>query len=541
MTIGTILDIEYTYNSSRTVQFYALNPEATARPTFIGCSADDKVGIVLPDLLPDSIREQVLAKITPSQEEIEVQARIINQLRESLQEKAESIEYVYSFIEPEGSTGKKQTQLRGAADIDLFVALKPEDYPQIFNKEQTVNHQAINDLMNNLVSDWFEPAVSGLGGSEVQRAFSQHPFLSLKMEGIDIDILGCFDIDAQTLAEKGPITAVDRTVHHTCYVADRMTEKKREDARILKSFVRACHAYGDTCAVGRMGLTGVTLEIIVILKSNLDSAVKTLRNLETDPIDPLNRQLTALKKIPAFRDDHIFLIDPTDHRRNMASSFTPRSYAWVQYKIDRLWESLKSGDSKIITDSLIESPVPSDSLPQSLGNHIVVSEFQSDSKVHYTILRDKLHRLMRKIISEMKIERTGEARFGEILAEVYFEGNRYALGMLVENPIISKTFDRKGPPIALKEPAERFRNAHAETFESDGFLYVSEEREWTSLPIMFESLLKNNPIDGLEIKSNETILSNRVLNVLHKFILPLEPEFRELITRVKERNKKPSM
>jgi tRNA nucleotidyltransferase (CCA-adding enzyme) len=280
---------------------------------------------------------------------------------------------------------------------------------------------------------------------------------------------------------------------------------------------------------------------MVIIKPDLNSAVKTLRNLETDLIDPLNRQLAELKKIPAFRDDHIFLIDPTDHRRNMASSFTPRSYAWVQYKIDRLWENLKSGDSKTITDSLIESPIPSDSLPKPLRNHIVASEFQSDGKVHYTILRDKLHRLMRKIISDMKIERTGEARFGEIIAEVYFEGNRYALGMLVENPIISKTFDRKGPLIALKEPAERFRNAHAETFESDGFLYVSEEREWTSLPMMFESLLKNNPIDGLEIQSNETILSNRVLNVLNKFVLPLEPEFRELITRVKETNKKPSM
>lgn len=499
------------------------------------------MGILLPDLLQDSIREHVLAKITPSQEEIEVQARIIDKLREALQEKAESIEYVYSFIEPEGSTGKKQTQLRGAADIDLFVALKPEDYPQILNEEQAVNHQVINDLMNNLVSDWFEPAVSDLGGSEVQRAFSQHPFLSLKMEGIDIDILGCFDIDSQTLAEKGPITAVDRTVHHTCYVADRMTEKKREDVRILKSFVRACHAYGDTCAVGRMGLTGVTLEIIVIVKPDLDSAIKTLRNLETDPIDPLNRQLAVLKKIPAFRDDHIFLIDPTDYRRNMASSFTLRSYAWVQYKIDRLWENLKSGDSKIIIDSLIESPVPSNSLPESLRNHIVVCEFQSDGKVHYTILRDKLHRLMRKIISDMKIERTGEARFGEILAEVYFEDTRYALGMFVENPTISNVFDRKGPPIALKEAAERFRKAHTETFELNGFFYISEEREWTNLRIMFESLVKNNPIDGLEIQSDETILSNRVLNVLHKFILPLEPEFIELMTRVKETNKKPSM
>lgn len=495
----------------------------------------------MPDLLPDSIREQVLDRITPSQEEIEVQARIINQLSEALQNRAESVEYVFSFIEPEGSTGKKQTQLRGVADIDLFVGLKLEDYPQIFNDTQTEHRQTIDDLMNNLVSQWFEPAVRDLDVSEVQRAFSQHPFLSLKMEGIDIDILGCFDIDAQTLTDKGPVTAVDRTVHHTRYIADRLTQKKREDVRILKSFVRACHAYGDTCAVGRMGLTGVILEILVINKPDLDSAVKALRILETEPIDLLNRELDELKKMPAYRDDHIFVMDPTDPSRNMASSFSPRSYAWVQYKIDKLREIIHRGDSTTIIDTLVESPIPSNKLPDWIESHIAVSEFQSDGKVHYTILRDKLHRLARKAISEMRVERTGEPRFGEILAEVYFEDAKYALGMFVETPLASKTFDRKGPPIALKEASERFRKTHADAFESDGFLYVREEREWTSAPKMFESILKYNPIDGLKIQNEKTVLSDQVLNVLYEYVLPIESEFRERIKRVKVIDRKPSM
>jgi tRNA nucleotidyltransferase (CCA-adding enzyme) len=499
------------------------------------------MGIELSDLLPDSIREQVLAMITPSQEEINLQTKIINQLVEALMNKVESTDYQYSFIEPEGSTGRKQTQLRGAADIDLFVALKPEDYPQIFKKPETETHQAINNLMHNLVSDWFEPAVRNLEVTDVQRAFSQHPFLSLKIDSIDIDILGCFDIDTETLAEKGPITAVDRTVHHTGYVVDRMTQKKREDVRILKSFVRACHAYGDTCAVGRMGLTGVTLEIIVIEEPNLDAAIQALRNLDTEPIDPLSRNLTELKKIPAFRDDYVFLIDPTDHSRNMASSFSPRSYAWVQYKIDRLRESIESESSNMTMDSLIESPISSKSIPDWLSSSVIVHEFRSDGDIHYTILRDKLHRLMRKILSDMKSERTGEPRFGEILGEVYFEGTQYAMGMLVETPTISKTFDRKGPPAILTEAADRFRSTHKKTFESNGFLYVREEREWTKALKMFENILKKNPIDGLKIQKGTTKLSNQLLNVLYEYVLLLEPEFRERITRVKEKGKKSPM
>ncbi|MGY5859324.1 MAG: hypothetical protein RTU63_08135 [Candidatus Thorarchaeota archaeon] len=484
------------------------------------------------DLLPDSIRADVLGSITPSQNEIDIQTKIVEQLSEALRNKADTTEFQYSFISSEGSTGRKQTQLKGAADIDLFVSLKPEDYP---------DRNAIDALMDRLVTEWFEPAVKNLNVTNVQRAFSQHPFLSLKMEGIEVDILGCFDIDAKTLAEKGPITAVDRTVHHTSYIADRMTEKKRDDARILKSFVRACHAYGDTCAVGRMGLTGVTLEIIVLNTPDLASAFKALRNLDSEPIDPEERSLHDLKKIPGFRDDQLFLIDPTDHSRNMASSFSSRSYSWVQFKIDKLREDLKAGENKNIIDSLVETPIPSDSLPSWIEKHTCVQEFQSDGKVHYTILRDKLHRLARKAIVEMATERTGEPRFGEILVEVYFDDTRYAMGMLVEIPNTSLTFDRKGPPVALKEASEKFRETHsAGVYERDNFLYIEENREWTSSTELFENIVSSNPIEGLEIQNGRTKLSKQVLRVLFDSVLPIETEFRERITRVKHEEKNPS-
>ncbi|MHA2022923.1 MAG: hypothetical protein ACTSWQ_04610 [Candidatus Thorarchaeota archaeon] len=494
------------------------------------------------DFLPDSVREHILATITPSQDEIDLQTKIINQLSEALRSKAKTTEFRFSFISAEGSTGKKQTQLKGAADIDLFVALKPEDYPGILTKTQAVDRQVIDDIMSRLVSKWFEPAVKDLRVTDVQRAFSQHPFLSLKMDGVDVDILGCFDIDAEALAEKGPITAVDRTVHHTSYVADRMTQKKREDTRILKSFVRACHSYGDTCAVGRMGLTGVVLEILVLVKSNLESAFNALRNLDSEPIDPQARSLSDLKKIPSFRDDQLFLIDPTDHSRNMASSFSPRSYKWVQYKIDRLREVLESGDDKTVINSLLESPIPGSNLPEWIEKHIIVQEFQSNGAVHYTILRDKLHRLARKAKVEMMSERTGEPRFEEILTEVYFENNRYALGMLVATPNVSATFDRKGPPIALKDAAEKFKKAHSgAVYELDGFLYIREDRAWTNPSKLFENIVKNNPIDGLEIQTNKTKLSNQVLRILHDCVLPIEPEFKRRMTKVKDEEKNPSV
>ncbi|TFG34710.1 hypothetical protein EU527_01940 [Candidatus Thorarchaeota archaeon] len=492
------------------------------------------------DLLPDSVRRQVLDKITPSQKEVETQREIINKLTNALHNRADSAGFTYSFIEAQGSTGEKQTQLSGATDIDLFVALSTEDHSDILELPLTNRHKAIDDLMTKLVSEWFEPALRGVEVHEVQRAFSQHPFLSLKIQGIDIDILGCFDIDTERLARDGPITAVDRTVHHTKYIAQRLTDKKREDVRILKSFVRACHAYGDTCAVGRMGLTGVALELLVVFNTSLEKAMKALRHLDTKPVDTVNRTLKDLKRIKTFYDDHIFLIDPTDTNRNIASSFTPRAYRWVQYRIDRLYEILTEHDDAII-EQLIEVPIPSSPIPDWLRLHSKSYEFRGNKSIHYTILRDKLHRVARKIRSEMRYEKTGEERFGRILTEVLFKEELYALGVLVQKPQITPTYIRRGPRITLQEATARFRESHQNVMEIDGHLCVEVKRDWTQYEEMLDSILHEYQIDGLQLSSSNSEISNQVLNVLYKFVLPIEPEFKERITRVKEKDYTPSM
>ncbi|MHA1964617.1 MAG: hypothetical protein ACXACG_05365 [Candidatus Thorarchaeota archaeon] len=485
-------------------------------------------------LLSENVRNRVLAKVTPTKKELELQKTIIDSLKQALSDHPNSKEYSYTFIEAQGSTGRKQTQLRGAADIDLFVGLKPEDYTAILDKSQRKRHHDLDQLMNNMVKDWFSPAVTELDTTNVQRAFSQHPYLSLKMMDLEIDILGCFDIDSETLSENGPITAVDRTVHHTSYVADLLTDEKRNDARILKSFVRACHAYGDRCAVGRMGITGVSLELLAIRSETIDDAFTALERLDTAPIDPRKRSLKELRKNPAFRDDYIILIDPTDHQRNIASSFTPRAYEWVKYRIGRLREASKRSDEDEVSEILLESAIPTDALPEWLTRHAFTWEFKADGSKHYTVLRDKLYRVAKKVQVNLQAERTGEARFGETLVEVYFEKNNYSVGILVEHPEISDQFVRRGPPVDLTEAAEEFRNKHSNIEIRDGFLWTTEERQWKDPWKLAASVLEENPVQGLERASKTSKVSQRVLNVLYRYILPIEFSFLKEMTKVKD-------
>lgn len=487
-------------------------------------------------LFSDDIRKRILAKITPTQKEIDQQKKVISTLKTALSNYPSSENYSFSFIEAQGSTGRKQTQLRDAADIDLFVGLRPEDYSNILEKPLPERRNELDELMNGMVRVWFEPAISQLKTTNVQKAYSQHPYLSLEMRSLEVDILGCFDINSKTLAENGPITAVDRTVHHTRYVADRLTDQKREDVRIFKSFVKASHAYGDRCAVGRMGITGVALELLVLVSDSLSHAFDSLRNLDEIPIDPLERPLKILRENPAFRDDYLILIDPTDHQRNIASSFTPRAYEWMKYRIDKLTEVSRTGTDDKMLEMTLQTSIPTKEVPKWLKDHALTREFKSDGRKHYTVLRDKLYSIANKIQLNLQYERTGEPRFGETLFEVYFEGDNYVIGILTEAPEISEKYVRRGPPTDMVEACDEFRKKHAEVEEREGFLWTTEKRTWRNPHDFTDQILEENPIESLKPVSKEGIISRKVLNVLYRYILPIETSFLKKITKHKEGN-----
>ena len=474
------------------------------------------------NILSDENRTRILATITPSKSEILAQQELIKKLTHTLEQQAMVQGRIYSFIEAQGSTGEKQTQLRDAADIDLFVGLRPDDYSETLSLPATERHRALDVTLDDIVEKWFIPAVQDLDVHDVQKTFSQHPYLSLKMDGLDIDILCCFDTSQAGIMSKGPITAVDRTVHHSRYIANSLTKRMREDVRLLKSFVHASHAYGDTCAVGRIGFTGYALELLVVASGSLDGALEALVALDQAPHDPLNRSLEQLKKIPAFRDDIIFIIDPVDTGRNVASGFAPRAYSWLKKRIQELRSAERAGNHKVIMDAFLETPIPTGNLPDWLAPHALAYEFTSDGSVHYTVLRDKLYRLARKVAFQLKRERTGEPRFGNILIEVYFENATFSIGFLVESPAAGKLYERRGPPAELSEEAKAFRRTHKEVSERDGFLWTIEKREWTNAFALADNILGRSSIEGLTRCSDRGMVSDRVLNALYLYAVPAE-------------------
>ncbi len=474
------------------------------------------------DLLDSATRQRILAQITPLPEEVVLQQNLIASISDALRERATKINQKYSFIEAEGSTGGKQTQLRGAGDVDLFVGLKPEDFADIIKRPASKRDAALGQVLDRLVDRWFIPAVKSLDVHEVMKTYSQHPYLSLTLQGVEIDVVACFDIDLADLAANGPITAVDRTVHHTRYVSEKLSSGAREDARLLKSFTRAGHAYGDKSAVGKMGFTGYSLELLVLASGSLDDAIRRLLSLEQNPVDPLGRKADELHEKAAFRDDRLFIIDPTDTERNAASSFSPRAYHWIRRRATRIVELSQGKDREAVFRMFIEKPIPVTPLPAWISGHAFSHEFISDGSVHYTVLRDKLHRACSDVVHALETERTGESRFGKVLAEVLFEDRRFCIGFIIENPEIDASYVRRGPPASIADAADRFKRKHPEAYEKDGYLWHNVVRQTSSASDALDSLVRSIRIKGLKRSRGRSALSDQVKNVLYRYVMQVE-------------------
>jgi len=476
---------------------------------------------IVGNLLNESIRERVLEEITPTEEEVHNQKKMIAKLSIQLERYGKRLGIDYESIEAHGSTGKKQTQLRGSSDIDLFVTLNPDDYRRIISMPRDERDRKISELLDGFIENWFYPALQDLEPTKIQKSYSDHPYLSLQLEGQEIDVVCCFSLSKEMIGSEGPITAVDRTLHHTDYILQHMKGAMRSDIRILKSFVRAAHAYGDRCAVGRMGFTGYALELLVTEFGDFEEALDRIRNLEKNPVDPANRPLNELKEKQGFHDDHIFIIDPTDLDRNVASSFDSRGYKWLNLRCNELIKAAEKGEENKTTRLLLEEEIPTDPLPNWLKPHSLAVEFQSKQTVHYTILRDKLYKVANKIVIQMEREGTGEKRFGKTLGEVYFEKTRYTLGFLVERGSISLEYDRKGPPIHMEKACREFSKANSNVFERQDHLWSKEKREFVSADVFLEHLIKEESIEGLERVQKSTV-SDKVLNTLYRYVMQVE-------------------
>jgi tRNA nucleotidyltransferase (CCA-adding enzyme) len=458
----------------------------------------------------DEIFSDVLETIIPSPQEIASINDVIKKLQENIDRKSKELKIEYTVIEPQGSTGIKQTQLRNDFDIDLFIGL---DYQHYRPKYKGLSKNKLKKISKKdfleLCTRWIIPSLNSEEFYNPRLLYAEHPYVtvdySLGEIKIKIDIVLYFDLELDEIKTHGPITAVDRSPWHGRFIRGNLSNDQKNDVRLLKQFFKANHSYGDKSSVGKVGFIGYSAELLIYYHDNLRNVFNNFHSLKSKPLDFYKREASDLQKIQHFQNDYLIIVDPIDKNRNVGSAISEQAYNYCNYRINQF---LKNPDKTFFKIEPIKR-TKLNLLNTSLASKLFVVELKNcNDNIHYTVNRDKLHSLGESIKNSGEKELNHTDRFTNIVFEVYFEDdiNEYNICFYCETPELSRVYNRRGPPIKESTHAKKFIKKNPTYFEKDGFLWVEVQRKFAN----FLKFLKN--FIGVKLPANFEVIN--ISNVL---------------------------
>ena len=480
--------------------------------------------------LYDRIFEEILERITPTQNEIEIINNITEKLKKIIAAKAIEIGINYTKIEPQGSTGIKQTQLKDDFDIDLFIGLDYNSFQPNYKglSKNKLKKESKNDFLK-LCKNWIIPSLTLKEFHNPRLLYSEHPYTTVEYRlddiEIKIDIVLYFDIDLEVIKEKGPITAVDRSPWHGRFIRNNLTKDQKNDVRLLKQFFKANHSYGDKSSVGRGGFIGYSSELLIYYYDTIDNLFENFDKLASTPLDFYKREMKTLKEVNHFQNDYLMIIDPIDKNRNVASAISEKAYKYCNHRIREFLKNPKKEYFELYDIPKADLGNLSDPILEKI---YLVELKNSLNDIHYTINRDKLYSLGESIVANGEKEFTHAERFSNIHFELYFEEETdvYILVFYCDKPQISQTYTRKGPPITESFHANNFRKRNKNYFEKNGYLWVETRREFSNFLEFLKHFIKSKLPDNFQVLNisksfnASTASGKKAITVLTEMILP---------------------
>ncbi len=420
------------------------------------------------------ILKEVLRQIRPGEKERER----FRETKDQLLEKAkQAISEFNLAVQPKivGSTGRG-TWLSGAHDIDLFL-LFPEDTPRERLEEMGLE-------LGKKISD-------GRGREQ----YAEHPYVNTEMDGFDVDIVPCYDLDDPTQIRS----AVDRSPHHQRYIKNRLTSDKTDQVLLLKKFMKGIGAYGSELET--QGFSGYLCELLVIHTGSFLDVIKSASEWNSKKIINKSNDRSREDLMKMFPDKPLIFVDPVDPGRNVAAAVSKKNYA----KFIRASQSFLRNPKK----EFFFPKKPPES-KQDLKEIIKKREsrlLMIVTEIPYDLVPDIIYPQLRK--TEKTLNRKLEKDKFEVLrSAVWTDEEKAILLFELEVSKVSKTRKHTGPPIDVE--SEPFVQKHMNSDEKLAGPYLNEEgrlifelkRENTEAREVLEDALKSREGFGKHVKKS---------------------------------------
>ena len=187
-----------------------------------------------------------------------------------------------------GGSFAKGTWLSKDADVDIFVRFKKSTSEEKFEK---ISKKIGFDSLKK-----FSPYVR----------YSEHPYVEAKIKDTKINVVPFYDVKVGEWK-----SAADRSPFHTKYMSKSLTQKMRNEIRILKTFLKSNGIYG--AEIAKQGFSGYVSEVLVLHFGSFENVIKSISKIEENQI---------IGKTSKKFDTSLVIIDPIDSNRNLAAAIS---------------------------------------------------------------------------------------------------------------------------------------------------------------------------------------------------------------------------
>ncbi len=415
----------------------------------------------------NSLLKEVLLVVKPSKKEHDDAKLAMNDIMGRLMKQTpKDVEILLA-----GSFARN-TQIRGKSDIDVFLL-----FPRS-TKESAVEKKGL-EVAKKIVN-------KKKNESYIVK-YAEHPYTRLFLNdlNINVDIVPAYKI--KDAGEMG--TAVDRTQLHNKFIDEKLSERQRDEVRLLKAFLKEHKVYGAEARIE--GFSGYLCELLICNYGSFLNVVTAIANIKL----PLIINIMKLKvderdpkTLLKLFDKKFIVIDPTDSNRNVAANVSDESLFRFVLAARKLLQSpsKESFYGKGLSDIYSEKKLLG--VKNALGANLYVLHFEVP-EIADDIIWQQLRRTRLRLNDVLKAN-----EFTPEISLQNLEKKDAVIGFFIKDFRVTTT-RITGPNLEMGEAVDRFMKAHKNsmfTFIENDRIYCIEKAKHTNPEELIRSFLTKN-------------------------------------------------
>jgi len=295
---------------------------------------------------------------------------------------------------------------------------------------------------------------------------AEHPFVEAIIDGTRVNVVPCYDVN-----EGEWKSATDRSIHHTKFMLQKLSNSMKGDVRILKKFLQHIEVYG--AEIAKEGFSGYVTEALIFYFGSFEKTIKKISELKKGQVIG-----KSTKKFDSF----VVIIDPIDNNRNLGTAISIENLGkFVLASRAFLRNPSKNFFKKPISKRIMKNT-----------DKIIVVQFKvkerSDDIIWVQIKRASNALKTQLELGGFAVLRNSSAKD---------EKENAALIFLLHAKKIENSLVRSSPEISSKEHCEKFITANLKKSQlmwinEEGKMQSLQKRKHGDVKLFLRDILKNN-------------------------------------------------